>query len=85
MAYKPSTNHPELLDLLRDQVNRYLQQRNADGTRRSKAQIARSLYIDRTTLYKWLDGTNRIPGQETTRLLKVLSVSVPDQSEQPLS
>jgi hypothetical protein len=72
MTHQHTAAHTDLIAMIHRHMDSYLQQRNPDGSRRSKAQLARSLYVDRTTLYKWLDGTNRIPAQEGLRLLRLL-------------
>ncbi|HEU4326764.1 MAG TPA: hypothetical protein VFS21_26730 [Roseiflexaceae bacterium] len=74
MPHQHSVTHTDLLELIQQHLEMYLQQPNPDGSKRSKAELARALYVDRTTLYKWLDGTNRIPAREGARLLQLLGV-----------
>ena len=81
MTHQHTSAHADLIATIQQHLDGYLRQPNPDGSRRSKAQLARSLYVDRTTLYKWLDGTNRIPAQEGMRLLRLLGAWGAEVSE----
>lgn len=69
------------LELLNCEIDEYLKCAQGRQPKATKVWIAKQLNCDRTTLYKYLDGTNKIPLDMLQALIKLLSLSIEKQQE----
>ncbi len=68
MSQPITPDSEQFLDRLNAAVDAYIERMQGQRPQGTKTWIAEQLRIDRTTLYKYLDGTNRLP-LNTLRIL----------------
>jgi hypothetical protein len=74
MPAAPNPDREQFLARLSDAVDAYINRMQGRRPQGTKSWIADQLRIDRTTLYKYLDGTNQIPIDCLRNLIRLLGV-----------
>ena len=78
MSQRVEPDPEQFLAQLNDTVDAYV--KRTQGRRGTKTWLAQKLICDRTTLYKYLDGTNRIPLATLRALISLLGLGADEEN-----